>query len=85
MMEQLAAEGYAILFYSTDLAELVNVPHRTCVMFDGQIVAEFARASAAQDGATEEKLVAAMVGGTLRADDQARAVPGEPAEPGGQP
>jgi ribose transport system ATP-binding protein len=85
MMEQLAAEGYAILFYSTDLAELVNVPHRTCVMFDGRIVAEFARASAAQDGATQEKLVAAMVGGTLRADDEARAVPGEPAEPGGQP
>jgi ribose transport system ATP-binding protein len=84
MMEQLAAEGYAILFYSTDLAELVNVPHRTCVMFDGRIVAEFARASAAQDGATQEKLVAAMVGGTLRADDEARAVPGEPAEPGGQ-
>jgi hypothetical protein len=26
-----------------------------------------------------------MVGGTLRADDEARAVPGEPAEPGGQP
>jgi ribose transport system ATP-binding protein len=85
MMEQLAAEGYAILFYSTDLAELVNVPHRTCVMFDGRIVAEFARASAAEDGATQEKLVAAMVGGTLRADDEARAVPGEPAEPGGQP
>jgi ribose transport system ATP-binding protein len=66
MMEQLAAEGYAILFYSTDLAELVNVPHRTCVMFDGRIVAEFARASVADEGATQatqEKLVAAMVGG----------------------
>ena len=75
MMEQLAAEGYAILFYSTDLAELVNVPHRTCVMFDGRIVAEFDRGSA-----TQEKLVAAMVGSTSRADDEAR-----PVEPEGQP
>jgi ribose transport system ATP-binding protein len=75
MMEQLAAEGYAILFYSTDLAELVNVPHRTCVMFDGRIVAEFDRGSA-----TQEKLVAAMVGSTSRADDEAR-----PVEPEGRP
>lgn len=74
MMEQLAAEGYAILFYSTDLAELVNVPHRTAVMFDGRIVAEFDRGSA-----TQEKLVAAMVGSTSRADDEVR-----PVEPEGQ-
>jgi ribose transport system ATP-binding protein len=77
MMEQLAAEGYAILFYSTDLAELVNVPHRTCVMFDGRIVAEFARGSTAEDEVTQEKLVAAMVGGTARAEAEIRPVIGE--------
>jgi len=85
MMEQLAAEGYAILFYSTDLAELVNVPHRTCVMFDGRIVAEFVRGPAAQDGATQEKLVAAMVGGTSRADDEIHPVASEPTESEGKP
>ena len=78
MMDQLAAEGYAILFYSTDLAELVNMPHRTCVMFDGQIVAEFARSSC-----TEEKLVAAMVG-TPQADGEASPVTGGPAGSGEQ-
>ena len=68
MMDQLAAEGYAILFYSSDLAELVNVPHRTCVMFDGRIVAEFARGTC-----TQENLVAAMVGSTRQADGAASA------------
>ncbi len=68
MMDRLAAEGYAILFYSTDLAELVNVPHRTCVMFDGRIAAEFARGSCNQ-----ESLVAAMVGSTAQADGEASA------------
>jgi ribose transport system ATP-binding protein len=82
MMDELAAEGYAILFYSTDLAELVNVPHRTCVMFDGQIVAEFARSTC-----TPEKLVAAMVGGTPQANGEAGpgSVTGGPAAAGGQP
>ncbi len=40
MMDDLAAQGYAILFYSSDLAEIENVPHRICVMFEGQIVAD---------------------------------------------
>jgi len=83
MMDQLTAEGYSILFYSSDLAELVNVPHRTCVMFDGRIVAEFARASC-----TQEKLVAAMVGGTPQANAETSAtgtgsVTGGPAGSGG--
>jgi len=63
MMDRLAAEGYAILFYSSDLAEIVNVPHRTCVMFDGRVVAEFA-----QGEGTQEDLVAAMVGSTPGAE-----------------
>ena len=32
MMRDLAANGYAILFYSTDLAELANVADRTLVL-----------------------------------------------------
>ena len=59
MMDDLAAQGYAILFYSSDLAEIENVPHRICVMFEGQIVATFQHGSASQ-----EDLVAAMVGGS---------------------
>ena len=58
MMDDLAAQGYAILFYSSDLAEIENVPHRICVMFEGQIVATFNHGSC-----TQEDLVAAMVGG----------------------
>jgi ribose transport system ATP-binding protein len=59
MMNDLAAQGYAILFYSSDLAEIENVPHRICVMFEGQVVATFRNGSC-----TQEDLVAAMVGGS---------------------
>ena len=37
MMRDLAANGYAILFYSTDLAELANVADRTLVLSYGQV------------------------------------------------
>jgi ribose transport system ATP-binding protein len=56
-VQALAAEGYGILFYSSDVTELVNVPHRVLVMLDGQVTAEFAAGSF-----TQEQLVAAMVG-----------------------
>ena len=35
LMRDLAAQGYAILFYSTDLAELANVADRTLVLSYG--------------------------------------------------
>jgi ribose transport system ATP-binding protein len=57
MMEDLAAEGSAILFYSSDVSELVNVPHRVAVMYEGKISREFSH-----DDCDEESLVAAMVG-----------------------
>ena len=57
MMQQLANQGYGILFYSSDLAELANVPHRVLVMFDGAIVAQFRG-----DQVDQEQLVGAMVG-----------------------
>jgi ribose transport system ATP-binding protein len=56
-LEELTEQGYALLFYSSDLTELVNVPHRVAVMFDGRIVGEFAHGAFEQ-----EELVSAMVG-----------------------
>ncbi|MCU1495031.1 MAG: transporter [Acidimicrobiaceae bacterium] len=68
MIEELAADGYSFLFYSSDLAELVNVPHRVAVMFDGRVVRQFAKGEG-----TQEELVAAMVGGTDSASGAASA------------
>jgi ribose transport system ATP-binding protein len=39
LMRDLAAEGYAILFFSTDLPELVNVADRTMVLRYGRVAA----------------------------------------------
>jgi ribose transport system ATP-binding protein len=39
MMRDLAAQGYAILFYSTDLAELANVADRVLVLSYGRVAA----------------------------------------------
>jgi ribose transport system ATP-binding protein len=57
MVQSLADQGYGILFYSSDLSELINVPHRVAVMFDGVLSDEFDAAELDQ-----ERLVAAMVG-----------------------
>jgi len=59
MMEDLAADGAGILYYSSDVTELVNVPHRIAVVFEGQIIREFRHGECG-----EESLVAAMVGST---------------------
>jgi ribose transport system ATP-binding protein len=39
LMRELAAKGYAILFYSSDLPELVHVADRVAVMRDGKVAA----------------------------------------------
>ena len=39
LMRDLAAQGYAILFYSSDLPELVHVADRVLVMRDGRVAA----------------------------------------------
>ncbi|MBN8998989.1 MAG: sugar ABC transporter ATP-binding protein, partial [Rhizobiales bacterium] len=39
LMRNLAAQGYAILFYSSDLQELVNVADRVMVLRLGQVAA----------------------------------------------
>ncbi len=56
LMRNLADEGTAILFYSTDYAELIGLCDRVVVMYDGRIVTEFSGADI-----TEEKLVAAAL------------------------
>jgi ribose transport system ATP-binding protein len=50
LMRDLAARGFAILFFSTDLAELANVADRTLVMSYGRIAATLA-GEAMTDGA----------------------------------
>jgi ribose transport system ATP-binding protein len=61
MVQNLANDGYGVLFYSSDIAELANVPHRVVVMFDGQVAADFPAGAF-----TQEELVAAMVGQAAR-------------------
>ena len=49
LMRDLAAEGYAILFYSSDLAELANVADRVMVLREGQIAAMIEGAQISED------------------------------------
>lgn len=65
MVQTLAEDGYGILFYSSDLAELANVPHRVVVLFDGRIVADLSG-----DEVSQQRLVAAMVGRRASSRDE---------------
>ena len=56
LMRTLADQGKAILFYSTDYAELIGCCDRVSVLYDGAIVAELEGAAI-----TEEALVAAAL------------------------
>jgi len=60
-VQNLAGDGYGVLFYSSDITELANVPHRVVVMFDGRVTADFPAGAF-----TQEELVAAMVGQSER-------------------
>ena len=40
LLGRLASEGVGILFYTTDITELVNLSHRVYVMFEGEVRAE---------------------------------------------
>ena len=42
LMRELAAKGYAILFYSSDLPELVHVADRVMVLRNGRVAATLA-------------------------------------------
>ena len=56
LMRALADEGRAILFYSSDYAELVGCCDRVSILYDGRIVSELEG-----DGITEEGIVAASL------------------------
>jgi ribose transport system ATP-binding protein len=58
MMRDLATQGYAILFYSTDLAELANVADRTLVLSYGRVAAVLAG-----DDRTEDRILHATMTG----------------------
>jgi ribose transport system ATP-binding protein len=87
LMRSLANSGMSVLFYSTELAELVNVADRVAVMSDGMV-----RGFLAGDGLTEAAILrlamshegpAAAPDGPAEASDEAQAqgeapVPGEP-------
>ena len=51
LMRSLASAGASILFYSTEIAELVNLCDRVLVMYGGRIVTEF------RDDAIDEKQI----------------------------
>jgi ribose transport system ATP-binding protein len=57
LMRELAAQGYAILFYTTDLQELVNVSDRVLVIADGKVAATLAG-----DEMTEPNVLRAAIG-----------------------
>jgi ribose transport system ATP-binding protein len=50
LMRDLAAKGYAILFYSSDLPELVHVADRVLVMRNGEIAATLSGQSNSEEG-----------------------------------
>jgi ribose transport system ATP-binding protein len=62
LLAKLASEGMGILFYTTDLGELVNLSHRVYVMYEGQISAELSG-----DELTEETILHASFGSDLSA------------------
>ncbi len=61
LMRDECSRGAGILFYSTDTAELANLSDRVLVIHDGRLRAEFAG-----EDLTEERIIAASVGGGAR-------------------
>jgi ribose transport system ATP-binding protein len=57
LMESLAAGGAGIIMVSSELLEVMNVPHRIAVVYNGRIVKEFARGDA-----TEEQVMSYALG-----------------------
>lgn len=50
LMRDLAAKGYAILFYSSDLSEPVHVADRVAVMRNGRIAAVLEGGDVSEEG-----------------------------------
>ncbi len=60
LVRKLAEDGNALLYYSSDVEELVNVCDRVAVMCDGKVSALLER-----DKITKENIILASVGGTV--------------------
>ena len=64
LVRELAEKGHALLYYSTDVDELVNICDRVAVMFDGKISAVL------KDGElTKENIILASVGEKIASTD----------------
>jgi ribose transport system ATP-binding protein len=64
LLARLAESGVGILFYTTDINELVNLSHRVYVMADGEVSAELR----APDITEENVLRAAFASSTATAE-----------------
>jgi ribose transport system ATP-binding protein len=60
LMRSLASKGASVLFYSTEMAELVNLCDRVLVMYGGRIVAEFR-----EDAIDEKQIISAALGAAV--------------------
>jgi ribose transport system ATP-binding protein len=69
MMRDMAREGRSILFYSTEIEELLGVSNRVIVLYRGRVVAELSGA-----GCTQSAVLTAMLGSSRP--------PAPPREPG---
>ncbi len=56
LMESLAAGGAGIIMVSSELLEVMNVPHRIAVVYNGRIVKQFARGDATQEQVMSQAL-----------------------------
>jgi len=56
LIQQLAADGAAVVIISSDLPEVIGLSDRVCVMCEGALVARFER----EDITPEKALAAAM-------------------------
>ncbi|WP_425101049.1 sugar ABC transporter ATP-binding protein [Tropicibacter sp. S64] len=66
LLRRLAAEGAAILFYSTDYDELIGCCDRVLVLYDGQV-----RRELSGDGLTEHALIASALNMDVKAEAHA--------------
>jgi ABC-type sugar transport system ATPase subunit len=67
MIRELAADGMSIVFTSSELSELVNLPDRCLVLYRGRVVDEILRSEM-----DEERLVAAQIGHTPAHSQEAK-------------
>ena len=64
LVRDFAAKGNAVVFFSTDVEELVNICDRVLVMYDGKIAADLK-----DDAMTKENIISASIGNTVEGGD----------------